>query len=191
MNKKLLLISFVFSLFSLYGFSQKKVMVNIDYGYLLGLKEKFDDWSLSRSDMKMSGNSLHVSALYPVSESISLGAGVGLDRYLKPEYNTMPIFAAARFAPLSSYRDIYAFTNVGYSIGGDNYANGALFDIGIGYKWMVKPKFGITFKLGYNMKVTSGGSNADLPEDISFSFVSINNVDHTRHSLVIGAGVIF
>ena len=194
MNNKQLIISFIAIMFSSQIFSQKRVMLYIDYGFMFGLQEKFDDFTLSRNDYKMSGNSLHLTALYPLSENISVGAGMGLDRYEHPGYNTMPFFATAHISPIKTNHDIYAFSNIGYSIGGNTFAKGAMWDIGIGYKWMIKPKFGITFKLGYNLKSTTATNSSDIASDTSiaeFEIQNIDNINHTRHSIIIGTGIIF
>lgn len=156
--------------------SQERFHVMVDYHYNLGLSENFFGYTLSRGDAKMYGHSLHISALYRLTSKFAIGAGMGADHYANPDYNTFPLFATAHYAPLSRTPDVYLYSNAGYGIiKGVNAVGGLLWDIGVGYKKMVRKHFGWNFQCGYNLK--------------EFGFDEGDS--NWRHSISLGVGLIF
>lgn len=161
----------------------QKVRVYIETSYLHGLVEKGDGFKITRSNSNMSGLGLHLSALYSFSEVIAAGAGLGLDRYNNPGYNSLPIFASLQCMPLSN-RNIYAFTNLGYGIGGGDFTKGGMCEIGVGYKLIIKQSFGLNFKLGYNLKQI----NTEVKD--FWGTTNLGKIDRNRHSIFISFGAI-
>ena len=179
--KKLLLLACLISLPAiLRAQAPCKFHVSLDYHYNLGLSECHMGSAITRSDgYNMHGNSLHITALYDVSNRISAGAGFGLDRYEEPGYNTLPIFGAFRYRPIRKYPDPYLYTNLGYGIGNerDLYA-GWMWDAGIGYTKMFYRHFGLNFQFGYNLKTFHMHSGCTVHSNL-------------RHSLSFGVGLVF
>jgi hypothetical protein len=167
--------------------AQPKFHAIVDYHYLLGLREHWPDYTVTRSDSKMHGNSIRLSLLYSVTDQVALGVGAGLDHYDYSEYaysNTVPIFGLVHVAPLKSLPQAYAYGDLGYSPSGKNIEKGLLFDTGVGYKWMFHPHFGLNFQLGYNMKQFS--------YDVTNSSTQKTETERGyRHSLTFGVGLIF
>ena len=172
---KLLLVSLL-GIFTLPSFAQNKFHVAIDYHYLFGLSEK-GSYNISRKDSKMYGNSLHLTALYNFTSQITGGLGLGADRYESPGYNTFPIYASLQYSFLRHLPNIYTYSNIGYAfINKNDTYSGLTWDLGCGYKKMIRSHFGYNLNIGYNLK--------------QFEKV-VDNDNNTRHSLSFGFGVIF
>lgn len=180
----------------------KRFHFDVDYHFNLGLSEKYEDVTLTRSDCNMKGNSLHFTGRYDITKKLSAGLGFGLDRYLNPDYNTFPVFATLRYAPVKSAYGAYLFTDFGYSIGTGkpdfdsvsgllnfaDFSSGALWNLGIGYTKMFKKHFGLNFQIAYNYKTfrnAYGITTGDYPEYTTEWF------DGTRHSISFGMGIAF
>jgi hypothetical protein len=162
--------------------AQPKFQAIIDYHYYFGLREHWPGYTVTRSDSKMSANSIRLSLLYSVTDQVALGAGAGLDGY--GSTNTVPIFGLVHVAPLKSLPQAYAYGDLGYSPSGKNIEKGLLFDTGVGYKWMFHPYFGLNFQLGYNMKQFS--------YDVTYLSTQKRETERGyRHSLTFGVGLIF
>lgn len=161
-----------------------KIRFYVETSYLYGLVEKGDGFKITRSNSNMSGMGLHLSALYSFSKVFSAGVGLGLDRYNNPGYNSLPIFTSLQCMPLSVNRNIYAFTNIGYGIGGADFTKGGMCDLGIGYKLIIKQSFGLNLKLGYNLKQI----NSEVKD--FWGITNFGKIDRNRHSLFIAFGAI-
>ena len=179
-------------LFSLATFAQKgdktsPFNIVLDYHYNLGLTERGDLHKSNRSDLKMYGNSIHLSGLYNLDQQWAVGIGLGFDRYENVGYNTLPIYATCHFAPLQHVPSAYIYTNLGYAIGGSDFTKGMLFDLGLGYKLMLKRHFGFNFQLGYNLK--DFRRKMDVLE--SNGTTHKKSFSQWRNSISFGAGIIF
>lgn len=161
----------------------RKLRVYIESSYLHGLVEKGDGYRITRSNSNMNGQCLHLSALYSFSKIIAVGAGFGLDRYNNPGYNSLPVFASLQCMPLSN-RNIYAFTNLGYGVGGGDFTKGKMGEIGVGYKLIIKQSFGLNFKVGYNQKQI----NTEVKD--FWGITNLGIIDRNRHSVFISIGAI-
>ncbi len=180
MKKLLILVSIMCLPAILEAQTPSRFHIVVDYHYNLSLSERYMGESFTRSDgYRMHGNSLHLTALYNISNRVSAGAGLGLDRYEEPGYNTLPVFSTFRYRPIKSFLDTYLYTNLGYAIGHEqNLYAGWMWDAGIGYTKMFYRHFGLNFQFGYNFK--------------SFR-VPLNDImqSNLRHSLSFGVGVVF
>lgn len=175
------------ALYSQNEFYTPKVRIILDYHYNLGFSERGDLYNVTRSDLKMYGNSIRLYGLYNINTRLSVGAGAGLDRYENTGHNTLPLFLTCHYAALPSVPRVYGFTYLGYAIGSSNFTNGMLFDLGIGYKKMFRRHFGMNFQLGYNLKQFEGETLFfDNKEDLHAI-----NYSQWRHSLSFGIGFIF
>lgn len=172
--------------------AQNRFHIMLDYHYNIGIQENGYAYHLTSSDGGMSGNSLHLSALYDVTNHISVGAGMGADRYEMFGYNTFPAFAILHYRPaLRRLPNGYIYTNLGYAIANsDNITPGLMWDAGIGYKKMFRKHFGLNFQLGYNFK-----QFANIPTyEITIPDYTINYIgkkSNYRHSISLGIGLIF
>lgn len=90
----------------------KKFHVDIDYHYSLGLYEKYAGESLTRGNYDMGGHALDLTFRYDVIKNLSVGAGIGLDRYTEPEYNTLPVYVTARYYPIEKVPHAYTYANL-------------------------------------------------------------------------------
>lgn len=160
--------------------AQSKFHAHLDYHYSLGWSETgYNGQTLYRNDWKMHGNSLRLSALYTFAPAWEAGLGMGADRYEEPGYNTFPLFAVLHCAPLKKHRPLYSYTDIGYALKTGNSTPGLTWNIGFGYKLMLKKHFGFNFQFGYNLKQFK---NDYLPSE--------NGKHFQRNSLSFGAGII-
>jgi hypothetical protein len=175
-------------LLSTNSLAQSKFNTYIDYHYQIGFSEKGDAWDLTRKDINMYGNSLHISEMYSLNNKTELGVGIGADRYENPGYNTFPIFASVHYSPFKSIPKLYTYTDLGYSFKSTNANSGILCNLGFGYKKMLKEHFGFNFQAGYNLKqFKTNYYSFDMNSNQYYD----NATTQTRHSISLGFGVIF
>lgn len=153
----------------------------LDYHYNLGLHERCFGQSLTPGNgYRMRGNSLHLTALYDVTALVSVGAGIGADRYEEPGYNTLPLFGTLRYRPIRKFLDTYLYTDLGYGLGKreNSIYPGWMWNLGIGYTKMFRRHFGLNLQCGYNFKTFN----------IQTCHTAKSNI---RHSLAFGIGLVF
>lgn len=168
---------------------QSRFHIDLDYHYNLGLSESFMDITLKRDKYHMGGHSLRLSTRYDVSRLWSAGIGIGLDRYTKPDYNTMPVFATVRYKALEKVPDAYVFADMGYAIKSGEFTKGLTGSLGIGYTHMFARHFGLNFQIAYNLKRFN-----DIPTyiyNVDKGETTYSKENSTRHSLSFGIGVTF
>ena len=190
-RSKLILFTLLLCTCNLPILSQSKINILLDYHYQLGLSERNSyQYHITRKDSKMHGNSLHLTALYNFTEQISAGIGIGADRYESPGYNTFPLFATLHYSPFEKITNLYFYTDLGYAIIDKKTTHtGALWNLGVGYKKMFRPHFGLNFQIGYNLKKI---------RDIDYYHYIVETEElyhykrnNTRNSLSFGVGLIF
>lgn len=167
--------------------------MELDYHYYFGLSQKVGKYgTFHRSDVKMYGNALRLSAMYAFTPRLSAGAGIGTVNYMNAGFDAIPVFAAFRYAPLAALRGPYVFTNLGYAIGASTTEKGVMWELGIGYKRMFRKHFGMKFELGYNLQqVRLSEDNIIVFPDEDGNYPSIPPFSMFRHSLSAGFGFIF
>lgn len=176
--------------------SQTRFHIELDYHHNWGLGESGPNYHFSRRDMDMYGNSLHLTAFYKVAKRLSLGIGMGADRYESPGYNTFPLFVSGQYQLLPvRLPGGYVYSNLGYGIGsGGNVTKGWLWDLGIGYKKMFRKHLGLNFQLGYNLKQFRGIPTYDVVEtpdtEPGFEVLYLGEKNSLRHSVSVGIGLI-
>lgn len=180
-RKNIIILVFI-TLFLQNAFSQSRIQAELDYGYMIGFTERGDLYKINRNLYKMHANSLRLSGIYCLSNSCSLGVGIGLERYEEPGYNTLPVFAVLRYAPVLSIPKGYIYTNLGYSIKTSTMTPGLLWDLGFGYRWMFSKKIGLKAQIGYNMK--------QLKANYWTFENAMQRVSQWRHSLSLSVGII-
>ncbi|MCQ2127078.1 MAG: hypothetical protein MJZ06_06580 [Bacteroidaceae bacterium] len=201
MKKNVLSIIFiVLGIISLYA-QDNRFSFNLEMGSFYGLKDKSDYWDYTRDDLDLGGASLHFTAYYNISDRMSAGLGIGLDKYTNFDFNTCPVYASFRYEPLENAQNLAVFADLGYGLkGGDaDFAKGAMSDIGASYTWHFCKKMGLVLKLGYNLKFAKTQEKFDMEEYMKDesshyfpnSFVQYSYFDHTRQSLFLGAGLEF
>lgn len=168
---------------------QSKFHVDVDYHYALGLNEHFGGTSLSRGRYKMGGHSVHLASRYDVSPRWSAGVGIGIDRYTKPNYNTMPVYATVRYKMLKEVPEVYAFADLGYAIKVGDYTQGCTGNIGVGYTHMFAKHFGLNFQVAYNLKRFT--SIPTYIYNVESGDITFTEESSTRHSLSFGIGLTF
>ncbi|MBQ4525656.1 MAG: hypothetical protein IJA00_06260 [Bacteroidaceae bacterium] len=171
-------------------FAQNKFCIDIDYHYNLGLSEKISGNTLKRDFYDLGGNSLHLSTRYRITQEWSAGIGIGLDRYTDPGYNTLPIFATARYQFIKYIPDFYLFTDLGYAINaGDIFTPGFTGSLGLGYTYYTKKRFGVNLQIGYNLKTFTNVPHYHL--NLATNEITYSEEEGIRHSLSLGIGITF
>ncbi|NDW12161.1 hypothetical protein D0T50_04555 [Bacteroides sp. 214] len=171
-------------------FAQSKLHLELDYGYMIGISEKGDAYNIKRSEYKMYTNSLRLSAICRLSDPLSVGLGIGLERYENPGYNTLPIFATVRYSPVASLPKGYVYTDVGAGLKTGEMVAGFLWGIGVGHLWMFRKHFGLKAQVGYNLKQLRGTHWRGIYEGDEV-VVDYYKASQWRHSLALSVGIIF
>lgn len=186
------LILFVIMSLSMFGsaYAQPKCHVDLDYCYNLGFSEKYVGRHYGRSAYKMGGNSLRIATRYDISNKLSAGAGVGLDRYTETDFNTMPVFARLHYSPFEKGQNVYMFSDIGYALKvAQDYNPGFTGKIGFGYLLHITKHFGMNFKVAYDFKDFRKISTISYDEgNDKITFYDSNSL---RHSVSFGVGVTF
>ncbi|MDC9724261.1 MAG: hypothetical protein PSN34_16040 [Urechidicola sp.] len=114
------------------------------------------------SDLKTEGAyawSIQTINGYFISPNFSLGIGLGLDGYHDPNYNTLPVFFDIRVYLSDKEDSFYSYFDIGPTIklGGDNsqFRKGAMFNIGLGYKFNVTNNIFLISDIFYSHKTIS------------------------------------
>lgn len=109
-------------------------------------------------DVDNFGFSLQTINGYFINKNISLGIGIGLDRYNNPSANTLPLFLDTRYYFSEDSRSLYVLGNFGGLIKIENGTRrGSMINLGLGYKFPFNEK-----------------SRTFFVSDISFSHKSIS-----------------
>lgn len=171
--------------------AQSKFHIILDYHYNLGICEKYWGRTFDRGEYKLYGNSLHLTALYDITQKISAGTGIGADRYEEPGYNTFPVYVTFRYRPFTKLLKSYVFTDLGYGLfKNDNVAPGWMWNAGIGYTKMFRKHFGVNLQLGYNLKQFGGIPSYEV-DLVNGEFNYIGKKSSIRHSVSFGFGLVF
>ncbi len=172
--------------------AQRRLHFDLDYHYFLGLTHRMLGMTLNRGDFDMDAHSARFAVRYDISQRVSAGVGIGIDAY--ESYNAAPVYATCRYRFLDK-QPLYAFTNLGYSIGGSGaggpFRRGAMFDVGVGYPLMLTKNFGFNFQIGYNL---SHCSNFDYSYTVAmpdYVMIGYDTTKSIRHSLSFGVGIVF
>jgi hypothetical protein len=163
--------------------------VETSYGWIPRDKGKYSDIK-SQKIFDMTMRSLHAKAGYYFTPRFSLGAGIGLRRYTSMNLNTLPIFADIRYHA-GFLPKLYAYADIGASIGGDNsaFTRGFLSNIGIAYKIRTGKRTSLNPSVGYNLFLYS----IEWPEYVFSPIAFPNGVNETKvnHSIFLQLGFQF
>ena len=171
--------------------AQSKFHIDLDYHNNIGLSENMFGHNYGPSDFNMGGHSLRLGARYDVAEKLSVGGGIGLDRYTGDDFNTMPIYATLRYKPFKKLAGAYAFTDLGYAIDpsfGD-FHKGFTGKLGVGYTINLAKNFGLNFQVAYDYKDFRNVWYGYISTESNMPIFYESNA--TRHSLSLGVGVTF
>jgi len=97
-----------------------------------------------------------------ITNKISVGAGVGLENYTHREdrhnYNNLfLLFIDLRYYFKNENQTFFIYGDAGGSMKiADNYNKGAMFNLGVGYKFKIAPKMGMIGSFGYNDQTIKG-----------------------------------
>ncbi len=131
-----------------------KWQFEVGYQYSLGLSARSNGETIHRSDVKMYGNAIRVSALYNINKRFSAGLGLSSVGY-EPSPNSLPLYATFRYRPLDGkWNHLYAFTNLGYSFGksgSEDLCSGFVGELGMGWSKMFRRHFGLNFQVSYSL----------------------------------------
>ena len=179
-----------------------KWQFEVGYQYSLGLSARSNGETVHRSDVKMYGNALRVSALYNINTRFSAGLGLSYVGY-EPSPNSLPLYATFRYRPFDGkWNNLYAFTNLGYSFGkggSEDLCSGFVGELGIGWSKMFRPHFGLNFQVSYSLNqfrklnYWSGfydGPDSEVPDKYVESKVQ-ERYDIWRNSLSFAVGIVF
>ena len=97
--------------------------------------------------------SLQTIAGYFLNPYLSVGAGIGLDGYHEPTFNTMPFFIDVRGYFVNNKSSVFAFLDYGALIkAGPLYRKGLMLEVGIGYKFFASSHIAMVGSISGNFK---------------------------------------
>ena len=169
--------------------AQGELHFDVDYHYNLGISECSMGGSYKRDEYKMGGHSLRFATRYAFSPSWSAGIGIGLDRYTQPDYNTLPVYATARYAPICTIPNSYIFVDLGYAIKTGDFVPGLTGTWGVGYTMKIANQLTANFQIGYNLKKFEE-IPVQIHNPVNEAFC-IGKETCTRHSISFGVGLTF
>ncbi|WP_029274279.1 outer membrane beta-barrel protein [Pedobacter borealis] len=97
-----------------------------------------------------------------LTNQISVGVGLGLENYTDNDSystnnNLFQLFLDARYYFKNQNKTFFAYGDAGTGLKiDDNFRKGTMFNLGIGYKFKVAPKTGMTGSLGYSDQTIKG-----------------------------------
>jgi len=152
-------LTLLFIILSLGAFAQEKEEIKkntgifnlTEIGYLPGV----GNISYDNIDIENEANTYRLRTIfgYFLTPHFSLGAGIGLDGYHNPTYNTMPLFIEGRAYLLNNRHSPFFYADIGKAIkAGMEFEEGLFFNTGIGYKFFLSEKFCIHTSIGYNLQ---------------------------------------
>lgn len=86
-------------------------------------------------------NSFQTINGYFINPHLSVGIGVGLENFIRPDLKTLPIFLDVRYYLGEEYNSFYAFGDIGFLYKpDDSFEKGCMMGLGFGYKFFVNSK---------------------------------------------------
>lgn len=171
-----------------------KLHVELDYSYNLGLSAKLEGEKYKTGDVDLYGHALHLSVLYDCSPRVTLGVGVGIERYEEFADNTLPVFATLQYRPLHSLRNAYVFTDLGYGVINSSHcsdmSSGWMGDLGVGYRKMWRKHLGWNARVGYDFRQFRGIDN-NIWDETQGIMTRGKDFTNYRHSLIFSLGLLF
>ena len=97
--------------------------------------------------------SLQTISGYFLNPHLSVGIGIGLDGYHKPDFNTMPLFLDIRGYFVDNRNSAFAFLDIGTLLdAGPLYRKGTMAEIGIGYKFFASSNIAMIASINGSFK---------------------------------------
>lgn len=103
-------------------------------------------------EKKSHGNGLQTINGYFITNNLSVGLGIALERFNNPNANTFPIFLDTRYYLINGYNTFYVFGDLGLLAKLDNtFRKGGLLNCGLGYKFFIDPRksLAVVTDIGY------------------------------------------
>ncbi|WP_196886135.1 hypothetical protein [Aureivirga sp. CE67] len=131
-------------------------ITKISYINAFSSKEKIE-WPDATANYDYDSKGSHAKSLQTIngfflSERFSIGVGIGLDRYEKPGFNSIPLFADFRWYLSKEKNSFYAYTDLGMTIKTSSAPGGFMGNIGAGYKFNPFNKLFIVTDIFYTNK---------------------------------------
>ncbi len=142
-----------FSPISLYSQTNNKLWGGLEVGYGISLSDNGKLYDTSyKGNNRMALSSIRGVFGYYIIPSLSVGAGIGLSSYTKPQLNTIPVFLDFRFHPLPKNTDLFINADLGHTIAtSESDSKGKLIaELSIGYNLFRIGKLSIVPAIGYN-----------------------------------------
>ncbi len=119
-----------------------EVKANYDHTY----DSNYDD----NSDKNMFSVNYRLGVSYFLMPNISVGAGVGLDKFHNPKTKALPLYFDAKYYLFNERNTPFIFGTAGIlGTVNDYYQKGNMFDAGVGYKLFAGDKVCLTATAGY------------------------------------------
>lgn len=111
-----------------------------------------------------------------VSESFSLGLGVGLDVYQNPRENTLPLFFDGRwYRPYSDHNSLYLMGGLGWLLDvGGPFRKGYLVRFGLGNEFVLSENLVMVIEFGYEEKNISHTEEKFKTADTKVTYKGLN-----------------
>lgn len=126
----------------------------------------------SEKNSRSRGLSLNATGGYFLLNQLSVGAGLGLNRFNSPGMNGFPVYGDVRFYSTESGDGFYALLDAGaYLRLNDGFPKGSFARLGLGYKFRV---IGVDWLAGatyeyHHFKIKDADTTYDFPQTIGLS----------------------
>lgn len=136
---KLILLFCVFSINTIYAQD-----VESRWSYVVEMSLKVPtkvEYTLNNSTANLRSNrtkgfSINATASYFILDKLSIGGGLGLNRFNSPNINGFPIYGDIRYYSSMTDNAFYALLDIGaYLQLNDNFPDGSIARVGVGYKF--------------------------------------------------------
>lgn len=137
---------------------------------------------------KDTGHNFALEAGYMLTPRLSLGIGAGYERFhtgTGQAVDLLPVYLHANYFYGKRRGGLFNYARVGTLIAADdNVKTGFTGGLGVGYRLMLRHRFGVDFKLGYDY--SGARINRSVWEHQGFTAS-----EWSRHSLSLGVGLVF
>ena len=178
---------------SLYGFAPgarflDRVWFSVVYTPKFNLSESLSKGAEQQDLAKTTAHNYALEAGYMLLPRLSLGVGVGYERYwigTGTAVDMVPLYLQAHYFYGKHGAGLFNYARLGVLLSADEGAkSGFTGGAGVGYRLMLHRRFGVDFKLGYDYAHTSIDKRR-------FASQQFDGTRWSRHSLSLGVGLVF
>ncbi|HCT94143.1 MAG: hypothetical protein A2X19_03205 [Bacteroidetes bacterium GWE2_39_28] len=150
MKKSLLTISLMLLVIGASAQEQNKKNTGFRFSAQVGATFEVKPTHDDNSDKNMFSTNYRLGASYFLIPNVSVGVGVGIDKFRNPKTKALPLYIDAKYYLFNARNTPFIFGTAGIlGAVNDYYQKGNMFDAGVGYKLFAGDKVCLTATAGY------------------------------------------